>query len=254
MGVQLNYNKRISRPTYHSLSSYVQYDNRYQVEGGNPMLRPTIRQDIDLNITYSWLSLEAGYEHNRDKILHSSNLYQEGKDIIMWRHENFPKYECLHASLVASPKWGFYSPTLTLGFFEQFFDARPFGISHNLEKPEWTVNLRNWFTIGKTAKAMVYLHYATSHDYGFSRQHHEFNVNARLQKTFLKGQLTAALFANDIFRTLRDKWEGYYPVEILTRDAYQHSQEIGMYLQYNFNATRSKYKGTGAGNAEKSRL
>jgi len=40
----------------------------------------------------------------------------------------------------------------------------------------------------------------------------------------------------------------------LTRDAYQHSQEIGMYLQYNFNATRSKYKGTGAGNAEKSRL
>ena len=253
-GVQLNYNKRISRPSYHSLSSYVQYDNRYQVEGGNPMLRPTIRQDIDLNITYSWLSLEAGYEHNRDKILHCSNLYQEGNDIAMWRHENFPKYECLHASLVASPKWGFYSPTLTLGYFQQFFDARPFGISHNLEKPEWTVNLRNWFTIGKTAKAMVYLHYATNHDYGFSRQHHEFNVNARLQKTFLKGQLTAALFANDIFRTLRDKWEGYYPVEILTRDAYQHSQAIGMFLQYNFNATRSKYKGTGAGNAEKSRL
>ena len=253
-GVQLSYNKRINRPSYRSLSSYVQYDNRYQVEGGNPMLRPTIRQDIDLNITYSWLSLEAGYEHNRDKILHSSNLYQEGKDIIMWRHENFPKYECLHASLVASPKWGFYSPTLTLGYFQQFFDAKPFGISHNLEKPEWTVNLRNWFTIGKTAKAMVYLHYATSHDYGFSREHHQFNVNARLQKTFLKGQLTAALFANDIFRTLRDKWDGYYPAEILTRDAYQHSQEIGISLQYNFNATRSKYKGTGAGNAEKSRL
>ena len=253
-GVQLSYNKRINRPSYHSLSSYVQYDNRYQVEGGNPMLRPTIRQDIDLNITYSWLSLEAGYEHNRDKILHSSNRYQEGKDIIMWRHDNFPKYECLHASLVASPKWGFYSPTLTLGYFQQFFDVKPFGISHNLEKPEWTVNLRNWFTIGKTAKAMVYLHYATSHDYGFSHWHHQFNVNARLQKKFLKGQLTAALFANDIFRTLRDKWDGYYPAEILTRDAYQHSQEIGMYLQYNFNATRSKYKGTGAGNAEKSRL
>ena len=33
-----------------------------------------------------------------------------------------------------------------------------------------------------------------------------------------------------------------------------YSWEIGMYLQYNFNATRSKYKGTGADNAEKSRL
>ena len=101
---------------------------------------------------------------------------------------------------------------------------------------------------------MVYLHYATSHDYGFSRSHHQFNVNARLQKTFLKGQLTAALFANDIFRTLRDKWEGYYPVEVLTRNANLYSREIGISLQYNFNATRSKYKGTGAGNAEKSRL
>ncbi|MBQ3361252.1 MAG: outer membrane beta-barrel protein, partial [Prevotella sp.] len=79
----------------------------------------------------------------------------------------------------------------------------------------WSFSLRNWLKLGETAKAMVYIHYATTHDYGFSRQHYEFNVNARLQKTFLKGQLTAVLFANDIFRTLRDKWEGYYPVEVL---------------------------------------
>jgi hypothetical protein len=43
-------------------------------------------------------------------------------------------------------------------------------------------------------------------------------------------------------------------VEVLTRNAYQHTQAIGLSLQYNFNATRSKYKGTGAGNAEKNRL
>lgn len=251
-GIQLSYNKRISRPSYHSLSSYVQYDNRYQVEGGNPMLRPTIRQDIGLNVTYSWLSFEASYEYNRDKILHFSNFYHE--DIVMWRHENFPDYKCLHASLVASPKWGIYTPTLTLGYFQQFFDVSSLGIKQNLEKPEWSINLRNWLAIGKTAKAMVYLHYATSHDYGFSREHHQFNVNVRLQKTFLKDQLTAALFANDIFRTLRDKWDGYYPVEVLTRNAYQHTQAVGLSLQYNFNATRSKYKGTGAGNAEKNRL
>ena len=72
--------------------------------------------------------------------------------------------------------------------------------------------------MGKTAKAMVYIHYSTTYDYGFCRQHHEFNVNARLQ------------------------------------NANQYSREIGISLQYNFNATRSKYKGTGVGNAEKSRL
>ena len=253
-GLQLSYTKRINRPSYRSLSNYVQYDNRYQVEGGNPMLRPAIRQDIDFSATYSWLSFNAGFEHYSDKILNFSRFYQQGRDIIMWRNENFDHFNCCHASIVASPKWGIYTPTLTLGYFQQFFDVKKYGIDHSLTKPEWSISLRNWLKLGETAKAMVYIHYATTHDYGFSRQHYEFNVNARLQKTFLKGQLTAVLFANDIFRTLHDKWEGYYPVEVLTRDAYQYSRDIGISLQYNFNQKRSKYKGTGAGNDEKSRL
>lgn len=253
-GLQLSYTKRINRPSYHSLSNYLQYDNRYQVEGGNPMLRPAIRQDIDFSAIYSWLSFNAGFEHYSDKILNFSSLYQQGGDIIMWRNENFDDFNCCHASIVASPKWGIYTPTLTLGYFQQFFDVKQYGIDHSLTKPEWSINLRNWLKLGKTAKAMVYIHYATTHDYGFSRQYYEFNVNARLQKTFMKRQLTAVLFANDIFGTLRDKWNGYYPVEVLSRDACQYSREIGISLQYNFNATRPKYKGTGAGNAEKSRL
>jgi Outer membrane receptor for Fe3+-dicitrate len=253
-GLQLSYTKRVNRPSYRSLSNFVQYDNRYMVEGGNPMLRPAIRQDIDFSATYSWLSFSAGFEHYNDKMLFSSSIYQQGKDIIMARNENFDHFNCCHASIVASPKWGIYTPTLTLSYFQQFFDVRQYGIDHSLTKPEWTINLRNWLKLGKTAKAMVYIHYATTHDYGFNRKHHQFNVNARLQKTFLKGQLNAILFANDIFRTLRDKWEGCYPTKVLTRDAYEYSREIGISLQYNFNQKRSKYKGTGAGNDEKGRL
>ena len=115
-------------------------------------------------------------------------------------------------------------------------------------------DFRNWFTIGKTATAMLYLHYATSHDYGFTHNAHGFNVNARVQKTFLDGNLTAAIFANDIFRNLRERWTGCYPVTTTGKDAYVYTQYIGASLTYNFNATRSKYKGTGAGNDEKNRL
>ena len=42
--------------------------------------------------------------------------------------------------------------------------------------------------------------------------------------------------------------------KILGKDAYVYTQHIGLSLSYNFNTTRSKYKGTGAGNAEKNRL
>ena len=253
-GIQLGYDKRINRPNYQSLNSNVQYDNRYEYEGGNPLLRPSIKQNIDLNVTYSWLNFTAGYSHSKDMRLNFGSLYQEGTEITIWTNRNFDKFESYHASLTASPKFGFYSPTLTLSYFQQNFDTQAYGLATKRNEPEWQINFRNWFTIDKTTKAMLYLHYSTSHDYGFNHYAHEFNVNARVQKTFLDGNLTAALFANDIFRNLRERWTGYYPVTTMGKDAYVYTQYIGASLTYNFNATRSKYKGTGAGNAEKNRL
>ena len=253
-GIQLSYDKRISRPSYQSLNSNVQYDNRYEYEGGNPLLRPSIKQNIDLSVTYSWLNFTAGYSHSKDVRLSFGSLYQEGTEITIWTNRNFDKFESYNASLTASPKFGFYSPTLTLSYWQQNFDTRAYGLDTKLNKPEWQINFRNWFTIDKTTKAMLYLHYSTSHDYGFNHYAHEFNINARVQKTFLNGNLTIALFANDIFRNLRERWTGYYPVTTMGKDAYVYTQYIGASLTYNFNATRSKYKGTGAGNAEKNRL
>ena len=253
-GVELSYDKRISRPSYQSLNSNVQYDNRYEYEGGNPLLRPTIKQNLDLGITYSWLNLTAGYNHNKDIRLSFGDLFQEGTEITIWTNRNFDKFESYHVSLTASPKFGFYSPTLMLSYWQQNFDTQSYGINEKMDKPQFMVNLRNWFTIDKTTKAMLYLHYSTSYDYGFTHYAHEFNVNGRIQKTFFGESLTVAVFANDIFRNLRERWTGYYPVSTMSKDAYVYTQHIGVSLSYNFNATRSKYKGTGAGNEEKNRL
>ena len=253
-GVELSYNKRISRPYYRLLSSNVQYDTRYTYEGGNPLLRPTVRQNLDLSVTYAWLNFTAGYSHRKDEQLDFGSQYQEGTEIVIWTNRNFRKYESYNASLTASPKFGCYTPTLTLSYWQQNFDTRAYGLDTKLDKPQFEINFRNWLAIGKTAKAMLYLHYSTSHNWGFNYFAHEFNVNARIQKTFLGGSLTAVLTANDIFRTLRERWTGYYPVTTMDKDAYVFTRNIGLSLTYNFNATRSKYKGTGAGNAEKSRL
>ena len=253
-GIQLSYDKRISRPSYQSLNSNVQYDNRYEYEGGNPLLRPSIMQNLDLNVTYSWLSFTAGYSHNKDARLSFGSLYQEGTEITIWTDRNFDKFESYHASLTVSPNFGFYQPTLTLSYWQQDFDTQAYGITSKLNDPEWQINFRNWFSIDKTTKAMLYLHYSTNYDNGFNHYAHNFNINARVQKTFFGGNLTAALFANDIFRNLRERWTGYYPVTTMTKDAYLYTQNIGVSLSYNFNTTRSKYKGTGAGNEEKNRL
>ena len=81
-----------------------------------------------------------------------------------------------------------------------------------------------------------------------------FIMNARVQKTFWKGRLTGVLYANDIFRTARTKRTTYYDIGKTVQDIYSYTQQVGLTLRYNFNVSSSKYKGTGAGNDEKSRL
>lgn len=252
---QLSYQKHISRPSYQSLSSNVQYDNRYEYEGGNPLLQPTIMHDIDLLFTYSWLNLSAGYEYGKDAQFNFADLYQEGSEITIWRNKNFDKQQSVYASVTLSPKFGFYRPSLRLGYWQQIFDTKAYGVSKDLEKPLWKMDFRNWFIIDETCKAMLYLRYRSDYDYGFTRNKHSFSVNLRLQKDLFKKSLTLAIYANDIFKQQRERWTGYYSVATMSKDAYGYTRCIGISASYNFNASgKSKYKGTGAGNEEKARL
>ena len=195
-----------------------------------------------------------GYSHSKDMWCHFGSLYQDGAETVFWAPRNFDRHTSCNAALTASPKFGFYQPTLTLSYWQQYFDTQAYGTTVKLDKPQFETILRNFFIIDKTAKAMLSLHYATSYDEDFTHYAPRFNVNARLQKTFLGGNLTAALFANDIFRTRRERWTGHYPVTTMDKDAYTYTQTVGLSLSYSINPARSKYKGTGAGNSEKDRL
>ena len=87
---------------------------------------------------------------------------------------------------------------------------------------------------------------------GFMVNRLEGRLNARVSKSFLKdGALTLSLTADDILRT------GYYHFNVYGIGSYNGNriyrdwQRVGIQLSYKFNATKSKYKGTGAGQSEK---
>ena len=251
---QLSYSKRITRPPYNMLSSVIVYDSRMFYEGGNPLLRPSVRQSIDFNLTYSWLTFVTGFTRENDLFTHICRVYDEEKEIGIFQPVNFDHQDRVYATLVASPKLGFWQPTATLHYYQQMFDAEAYGAPKKLNKPEFSFDLKSWFVIDPTAKALVQVSYTGSNHWGFMYRGSNFAVNARLQKTFLKGSLSATLYANDIFRTSRSKMTTYYAIGKTVQDVYTYTQCVGLTLSYNFNAASSKYKGTGAGNEEKGRL
>ena len=251
---QLSYNKRITRPPYRMLESMIVYDSRMFYEGGNPLLRPSVRQSVDLNLTYSWLTFVTGFTRENDLFTHIGRVYDEEKEIAIFQPVNFDHQDRVYATLVASPKLDFWQPNLTLHYYQQMFDAESYGAPKKLNKPEFSFDLKNWFVVNPTMKALVQASYTGSNHWGFMYRGSNFAVNARLQKSFLKERLSCTLYANDIFRTSKSKMTTYYAIGLTDQDVYTYTQCVGLTLSYNFNVSRSKYKGTGAGNEERNRF
>ena len=251
---QLSYSKRITRPPYGMLTSMIIYDSRMFYEGGNPLLRPSVRKSIDLNLTYSWLTFVAGFTRENDLFTHIGRVYDEDREIAIFQPVNFDHQDRVYATLVASPKFGFWLPNLTLHYYQQMFDAESYGAPKKLNKPEFSFDLKNWFVVNPTMKALAQVSYTGSNHWGFMYRGSNFAVNARLQKSFLKERLSCTLYANDIFRTSKSKMTTYYAIGLTDQDVYTYTQCVGLTLSYNFNVSRSKYKGTGAGNEERNRF
>ena len=251
---QLNYSKRITRPPYRMLESMIVYDSRMFYEGGNPLLRPSVRQSVDLNLTCSWLTLVTGFTRENDLFTHIGRVYDEEKEIAIFQPVNFDHQDRVYATLVASPKFGFWQPNVTLHYYQQMFDAESYGAPKKLNKPEFSFDLKNWFVINPTTKAFLQVSYTGSNHWGFMYRGSNFEVNASVKKSFFKDRLSCTLYANDIFRTSTTKTITYYAIGQTAQDYYAYEQCVGITLSYNFNASSSKYKGTGAGNDEKSRL
>ena len=251
---QLSYSKRITRPPYRMLSSAIVYDSRMFYEGGNPLLRPSVRQSIDLNLTYSWLTFVTGFTREKDIFTHICRVYDEENEIGIFQQMNFDHQDRVYATLVASPKLGFWQPSFTLHYYQQIFDAEAYGAPMKMNKPEFSFDLKSWFVINPTTKALLQASYSGSNHWAFMYRNSNFIMNARIQKAFLKGSLVATLYANDIFRTCRNKLTTYYAIGSTAQNDYSYTQQVGLTLSYSFNATRSKYRGTGAGNDERNRF
>lgn len=265
-GLQLAYSKKTRRPSYGQLRSYQQYDNRYVYEGGNPELQPAIYHTLESMVGWQWINFSLSYRYQKDFMLWRNDLYDTQKRrrvgdgtsgmVAYASFINIDHKQEVTASLVLQPKFGWYRPELELGYIHQFFDAKRYGYVSTLRRPAITATLNNRFVINKSCWLGMRGRFVSSHDNVSQEVDGYWTVSAQAYKSFLGGALAFNLTINDIFNTNMEKWKmRTHSVEV-SKDCNNHSMTRGIRLQvtYNFNTTRSKYKGTGAGNDEKRRL
>ena len=253
LGAELTYGKTVSRPSYGALTRHLQYDSRYMYEGGNPLLHPQFDHDISLNLVYSWFYFSAAYSYSKECMMQLTNLY-EGQAISLTKWENLEQFQMVNASLVASPKFGWYQPQFTLLYRQQIFDGKPYGITQNLQKPRFEVRLNNRFTLSKSAFISLNLRGFTNNSNSTINNKGRFITDLKFYKGFNKNRWALNIDINDLFYQNIECWEGYGDRVFFTKEGYNNRRRVSVTLTYNFNQKRSKYKGTGAGNDEKNRL
>ena len=250
---QLNINEKIHRPSYRQLGNFMQYDNRFLYEGGNPTLQPEKVLNVEAMMIYKWLNVSVGYKYLKDVMEWTKYIYP-GKEFAYNTSLNFDHKQLLYASVNVSPKFGIFRPTWGFNYNQQFFDTRKYGASKALSRPLLSCSLDNNFALSETMNAAISLNASTTHANGFLMMKNDCSVNLRFDKSFANRTWIIYLSANDILKTAKERWTMYGLGSGTTKDCYNYTRNVSLQVTYNFNAKRSKYKGTGAGNEEKSRL
>ncbi len=251
---QLGYASDISRPSYYHLRSSTVYVNKYMYDAGNPFLMPSITHNVTLGTSYKWINLYVGYSHVEDDIINQTIAYSDDDPTIgLLTLQNAPAYDKLVAALNINPTIGCWTPQLGLAIQKQWYEGEtPWGKA-KFNKPIGSITFRNNFKLPKGFLLDLNGSWTTK---GYQNNIYladdMFNVNASIYKSFLKERLVLQLQANNIFNP-KQIATVYSGIRVLQNTQVMHRQVL-LTVRYKFNTTRSKYKGTGAGESQKNRM
>ena len=252
--VQLGYASDINRPSYYHLRSNIAYVNRYMYDKGNPFLMPSITNNVTLGASYKWMNLYVGYSHVKDDITNQTIAYSEDEPTIaLLTMQNTPAYDKLVAAFNVSPTIGCWTPQLGLAIQKQWYEGEtPWGKT-KFNKPIGSFTFRNNFMLPKGFILGLNGSWTTK---GYQNNIYladdMIDVNASLYKSFLKDKLTLQLQAYNIFNP-KQVATVYSGIRVLQNTQVMH-RHVSLTVRYKFNTTRSKYKGTGAGESQKNRM
>jgi hypothetical protein len=246
LAATLSFRSTVNRPSYQELRSSMAYDSRYSYEGGNPSLQPSYQHDLGFILRYRDLVFNTDFIYYKDAVLFYQYPLSKAPVVV----NSFINNDYRRMNMMCSyvPVISFWRPTLTLGcFFQNLHYA-----SMDYNRPVFNYSFKNLITLWNHYYLTVNMSGNSAGHDGFMYRLSDFATSSSLSRQF--GGLLVKVAIQDIFHTGREAWNldtnGVYSSKWRKSD----SCCILLTFQYSFNSTRSKYRGTGAGNSEKSRL
>ena len=259
--LSFSYAKRTTRPSYWQLSSDVVYENRLNLQTGNPYLKPVKYHNINTMAMWKWLYLNVNFSHCVDPILYTAGSLENDSKVNLVTHKNYDHADWLIVTLGAQKNIKLahevtWTPQYNISLMKPWFKAEFRGEQKSFNQPMMTLQLGNilalphdWLLQGDFN---MHTHGCTGANAISECTNPIFTLS--VSKDFCKRRLNIKLSGNDIFNGGISRFTIYSNRFMFTKMEDDDSRCVQLSLRYRFNVTPSKYKGTGAGNAEKNRL
>ena len=254
-----SYAKRTTRPSYWQLSSDVIYENRLNRQTGNPYLKPIKYHNMNATIMWKWLYLMTNYSHCVDPILYTANSLEEDSKVNFVTYKNYDHADWLTITLGAQKnvKLGqaTWTPQYNVMLMKPWFKSEFLGEEKSFNHPIFALQLGNIISLPHEWLLQADFN---MHTHGY-QQNAWFDctnpmLSLSVSKDFFKRRLNVKLTGNDLFNGGINRFTLYSNRLMISKEEDNDSRCIQLSLRYRINVTPSKYKGTGAGNAEKNRL
>ena len=257
--LSVSYSKRSTRPSYWQLSSDVTYENRLNQETGNPYLKPVKYYNLNVTAMWKWLFLTTNFSHCVDPILYTVESMAEDSKANLVTYKNYDHADWLTVTLGAQKSiklWqGTWTPQYNVTLMKPWFKSLFLDKQRSFNHPMMTLQLGNILTLPRD-----WLFQAD-----FSMNTHGYQQNAwfdctnamlslSISKDLFRRRLNVKLTGNDLLNGGVNRFTLYSNRMMFRKTEDNDSRCVQLSLRYRFNVTPSKYRGTGAGNAEKNRL
>jgi outer membrane receptor protein involved in Fe transport len=250
----INYSRRIDRPSYDDLNSFVQILNAYTYMQGNPNLKPQFTNSFELSYTLKKkYNATLGYSKTTDVMAEIPKQIDDKKVTFVTR-ENLAEQNNYNLNLslpFTITKWWNMNNNIT-GFYMGFKAPE---LDINTGQFAANGNSINTFTVSKTVKFESTLNYQSPLTYGLFRISRQYGIDAGVSKSFAAKKATLKFSVSDVFNTRQQ----YLTVQQgnLNFNVFQKNETRVARLTFTYNFGNTKIqarKRSGGAEDEKSRV
>lgn len=250
----IGYDAKTRRPTYSELSGNMTYANRLTLEQGNPLLKPSTIHNVSLKAMWKILSASIDYTDTRNAVIDWTEQMDNNSAVSILSKKNVPSLKNLTALFIVAPSVGLWHPQIAAGISKQWLTLHTDNGQIKMNTPILLGQMNNAFQFSPSLTGNLLMKFTSKGDSkNATLMRHQLQSDASITKTLLKGNLSLRLAAYDIFH-MKQKVKLFNQQMQFVQLNSTDTRYAELTIRYKFNATPSKYKGTGAGNDEKERL